>query len=86
MTEAQYKALGAFFERYGEDDFTTERQDDDIWVKVYAGSTGLHFDRFIRPDGTIYRYDEDTDKDVDADTEPLKGTYNTDRTVHHYNY
>lgn len=71
-----------------QDSWDIDSEVDFVRVEWNVHQIGQHYERFIMPDGTIKRYDEDTAEYVEATFEPLTGSCgshgNTPRTTYRY--
>lgn len=70
LTTEQLKALDRFNELHDTAWHISHIDDGTLEIVVCAGVVGLEFERNMAPDGTITRYDANTDRDELAGPEP----------------
>lgn len=75
LTSAQLKVLDEFNSRFDADWRICEVDDGNIGVQVFPYTLHRSYERCIRTDGTITRYDADTDTEELAEVTPEVGTY-----------
>ena len=86
LTDEQLQALAQFNAEHGDSwaivevdfdkrpgEYLSSQPSGTLEISVYPALVHRQFTRYIAKDGTITRYDEDTDMDVPADHHPKVG-------------